>query len=142
LGSFFHGVEFTFTAGRPTPLDWTFGPVSHAETALEISYLPRTPQLFEWACGGQYGYLAKGAPVTIDGTRAVIVTVNQNNNHYQALCDANIDGARLQIVLYSDGRGTNIPVPGVGQLHGVLGVFEHMRLLGTNVANWTENPLR
>jgi hypothetical protein len=141
-GSFFHGVQFTFIGGQPTPLGWYFGPVSHAETALEISAIPVADHPFEWACGGQYEYLLKGGKrVTLDGTKATLVTVNKNNEHYQALCDGSIHGDRMQILLYSDGRGTSIPVAGVKKLGGVLGVFRNLRLLGTNIRNWTTNPL-
>lgn len=85
--------------------------------------------------------LPHGKAITIDGAKAVLVTKNVRDQHYQALCATDVHGLRLAISLYTDGDGTNRSVPGVGRLGGVLGVFHHLSLLGTNVRNWTTNPL-
>jgi hypothetical protein len=137
--------SFDVVAGKPAPFGLSIGPVSQGQSALEIEVLPTAQTMYANDCGGWTNLpvyeLPRGKAITIDGAKAVLVTKNVRDQHYQALCATDVHGLRLAISLYTDGDGTNRPVPGVGRLGGALGVFHHLSLLGTNVRNWTTNPL-
>jgi hypothetical protein len=137
------GVYFTVIDGRPAPLALDFGPASDAGAPLQIGAIPPADRPAQFACSVWIAD-ADARSITLDGTKATLVTVNnrKSGQHYQALCDPHIDGVGLQIVLYRNGMGDDVPVPGVASLGGVLGVFHHLRLLGPDAQNWTTNPLR
>jgi hypothetical protein len=66
--------------------------------------------------------------------------MDQVGKHWQSLCIPNVDGLTVYMAMdvWSEGPDGK-PLPGWPS-QGVLAVFQHMHLLGPDVANWTTNP--
>ncbi len=79
--------------------------------------------------------------VTVDGVRAVLSSSAPNTGkNYQYLCVGDVRGLQVQIGLDLVVEGSaDIPVP--GDYASAVAVFDHLRLLGPNPANWTTSPL-
>jgi hypothetical protein len=78
--------------------------------------------------------------ITVDGVQAMLRIMDQVGKHWQSLCIPDVDGLTVYMVMdvWSEGSDDK-PLPGWPS-QGVLAVFEHMHLLGPDVANWTTNP--
>jgi hypothetical protein len=79
--------------------------------------------------------------VTVDGVRAVLSSsAPGTGKDYQYLCVGDVHGLQVQIGLDLVVEGSaDVPVP--GDYASAVAVFDHLRLLGPNPANWTTNPL-
>jgi hypothetical protein len=81
-------------------------------------------------------------PVTVDGDRGSLVTLGNRYLSNQYLCFHDIQGLRVRITLrLISGKNSSTLAAGVSKLGGAIGVFRHLRLLGTDPVNWTADPL-
>jgi hypothetical protein len=119
-----------FTESQPpveaTSLD--LGPVQRPQAA-QISVEP--------ARGSNTCPFFKGdSTVTLDGVKAIV----QGN----MLCISDLDGQSISMLLITDYYGGNDahPVPGAASIGGVVGLFRHLHLLGSQASAWTTKPLR
>jgi hypothetical protein len=73
--------------------------------------------------------------VTLDGAKALV--------RGNWLCISDLDGQFISMGLITDyGPDNATPVPGVASIGGVVGLFRHLHLLGSQTAVWTTAPLR
>jgi hypothetical protein len=72
----------------------------------------------------------KNTSATINGYRVVVKRMTIGGHPQQELCAAHADGFWLSITEF----GPHLTI-------GVASLFKHLRLLGTNPANWTNNPI-
>jgi hypothetical protein len=72
----------------------------------------------------------KNTSEIINGYRVVVKRMTAGGLPEQELCAAHADGLQLSITEFG-------PHPTIG----VASLFKHLRLLGTNPANWTNNPI-
>ncbi len=84
--------------------------------------------------------------VTIDGASGVVFAGHGQWRPFTSLCFNDVHGLSVYISLDSKvaenmGDTANTPLPGGASLGGVIGVFRHLRFLGTDPANWTPDPL-
>ena len=81
-------------------------------------------------------------PVTVDGDRGSLVMLGNRYQGTQNLCFDDIQGLRVGITLrLISGKNNSALAAGVSKLGGAIGVFRHLRLLGTDPVNWTADPL-
>lgn len=78
--------------------------------------------------------------ITVDGARAMLRIMDEVGKHWQALCVPDVDGLSVYIEMdvWSEGSAS-ARLPGWPS-RGVLAVFQHMHLLGPDVADWTAYP--
>lgn len=120
-----------FTEGR-APVEatsLTLGPVQKPQAA-QVSVEP--------AGGNNTCSFFKGdTTVTLDGAKGII----QGN----LLCISDLDGQFITVMLetsYYGPEGALYQVPGAASIGGVVGLFRHLHLLGSQASAWTTKPLR
>jgi hypothetical protein len=120
-----------FTESRP-PVEATslaLGPVQKPQ-AVQVSVAP--------AGGNNTCHFFKGdSTVTLDGVKAIV----QGN----MLCISDLDGQFISMMLmtsYYGPEGALYQVPGAASIGGVVGLFRHLHLLGSQASAWTTKPLR
>jgi hypothetical protein len=128
-------VSFAYAAGgRIVNTSWQAGPASDTQ-GLSISVGTATGgscKMFP----GQSHY------VTVDGVRAALRTIAMTGKHNQDLCVPDVDGLSVNIYLDLTVPGTNsTPLPDGTGFGSAVAVFDHLRLLGPNLAHWTTQPL-
>lgn len=145
---------FSFKLTRPLPAGWHLQEMDFydlhgrlvadsldAGPAVDTSALAISATTPFYACNyvsGQSSY------VTRDGVNWEYRVLDDHiAKNVEMLCSMRkVDG--LQVNIYLDMAPEEAgarPLPGSTQLGGAFGVYEKLRLLGTNPANWTTNPL-
>jgi hypothetical protein len=77
--------------------------------------------------------------VTVDGVRALLT----GYEHYgQSLCVPNLNDQTIVVQVATRIPQTGVPVPGASAVGGAVGLFKDLHLLGSQVANWTTDPVR
>jgi hypothetical protein len=129
------GVSFYAAGGRLLSGGLAVGPAADT-SALSISAGPQS-----WACNfvdGQSSYLTRYG---VNWEYRVMIDHIAKN--IQMLCSMQkVDG--LQVNIYLDMAPEEAgapPLPGSTQLGGAFGVYQKLRLLGADPANWTASPL-
>lgn len=127
-------VSFAYAAGgQIVNTSWQTGPASDTQ-GLSISVGP--------AAGTCKLFAGESRYVTVDGVRAALRTIAMTGKHNQDLCVSDVDGLAVDIDLDLTVPGTNsTPLPGSTGFGSALAVFDHLRLLGTDPARWTTQPL-
>jgi hypothetical protein len=124
--------------GRLVNVGWVAGPAADP-TALGIYVSPADIPGSIGSCKyveGQSRY------VTVDGARAIQRTIAEAGKHWQSLCAADVRGVQVLILLDLANPNTDdTPLPGSAEVGSVLTVFNHLRLFGPHVADWTTRPV-
>ncbi len=77
----------------------------------------------------------------VQGALAAAGTLDKPGIHVQQVCARDIAGLYLWLSLDRDVPGTSRPVPGGAGLGGVANLAGRLRLLGTDPAAWTADPV-
>jgi hypothetical protein len=76
--------------------------------------------------------------VTVDGVKVIV----QGSSSGQSLCVSDLDGLYVWVLLDLRIVGPGTVIPGAAAFGGVVGLVQHLHLLGTQVSGWTTDPLR
>ena len=138
-------VTFAFWSAVPLPPGWRIQYVSstRVDGALEGQSLWAGPAaaghwtlgLAAGPCAGPCGTLTGPAHgVIINGVNVPFRQVRQSSV-YQAVCDPDVHGLSVSVVLYSGS-------PGLSRLGSPWHIASEFHLLGARPAGWTTEPLR
>jgi hypothetical protein len=83
-------------------------------------------------------FFAGDSSVTLDGVKGIV----QGSSYAQILCISNLHGQAITLLLSLRFDSNGAPVPGAASLGGVVGLFKHLHLLGSQVSAWTTEPFR
>jgi hypothetical protein len=123
-----------FTGSRP--------PVQASGLDLGPAEKPQAAQINVGPASGNSGCIfQKGdSYVTLDGVKGIV----QGSSFAQLLCISNLHGQAFTLLLSLQyfSNGVRRPVPGAASLGGVVSLFKHLHLLGSQVSAWTTEPFR
>jgi hypothetical protein len=77
--------------------------------------------------------------VTVDGVRALL-TGYETYGH--SLCVSDLNGQSIVVQVATRIPQSGVPVPGAAAVGGAVGLFKDLHLLGSQVSNWTTDPVR
>jgi hypothetical protein len=123
-----------FTGSRP--------PVQASGLDLGPAEKPQAAQINVGPASGNSGCMfQKGdSYVTLDGVKGIV----QGSSFAQMLCISDLHGQAFTLLLSLQyfSNGVRKQVPGAASLGGVVALFKHLHLLGSQVSAWTTEPFR
>jgi hypothetical protein len=121
-----------FTGSQPpvrgSGLD--FGPIEKPQ-AVQLSMAPAD---HDNSCP----FFKGDSYVTVDGVKATL----QGSSSAQLLCVSDLRGEAITLLFSLRFDSNGAPVPGAASVGGVVGLFKHLHLLGSQVSAWTTEPFR